>query len=56
MAKVRTWVGLDVHARSVLAVSIDGESGEHALATPVGDDERGGRVLLFAAGADARGV
>jgi transposase len=28
MAKVRTWVGLDVHARSVLAVSIDGESGE----------------------------
>ena len=28
MAKVRSWVGLDVHARSVLAVSIDGESGE----------------------------
>ena len=28
MAKVRSWVGLDVHARSVLAVMIDGESGE----------------------------
>ena len=28
MAKVRSWVGLDVHARSVVAVTIDGESGE----------------------------
>ena len=28
MAKVRSWVGLDVHARSVLAAMIDGESGE----------------------------
>src|SRR5450755_3248936 len=28
MAKVRSWVGLDVHTRSVLAVTIDGESGE----------------------------
>jgi len=28
MAKVRSWVGLDVHARSLLAVMIDGESGE----------------------------
>jgi transposase len=28
MAKVRSWVGLDVHARSLLAVTIDGESGE----------------------------
>jgi transposase len=28
MAKVRSWVGLDVHARSVLAVTIDAESGE----------------------------
>ena len=28
MAKVRSWVGLDVHARSVLAVTIDRESGE----------------------------
>ncbi len=28
MAKVPSWVGLDVHARSVLAVSIDSESGE----------------------------
>jgi transposase len=28
MAKVRSWVGLDVHARSVLAAIIDSESGE----------------------------
>ncbi|MGI8429980.1 MAG: IS110 family transposase [Solirubrobacteraceae bacterium] len=28
MTKVRSWVGLDVHARSVVAVTIDGESGE----------------------------
>lgn len=28
MAKVRSWVGLDVHARWVLAVTIDGEPGE----------------------------
>jgi transposase len=28
MAKVRSWIGLDVHARSVLAVTIDGQSGE----------------------------
>jgi hypothetical protein len=32
MANVRSWVGLDVHARSVLAVMIDGESGELARA------------------------
>jgi transposase len=28
MAKVRSWAGLDVHACSMLAVTIDGESGE----------------------------
>jgi transposase len=28
MAKVRSWAGLDVHARSVLAVTLDAESGE----------------------------
>jgi transposase len=28
MLKVRSWVGLDVHARSVVAVTIDGETGE----------------------------
>jgi transposase len=28
MAKVRSWAGLDVHASSVLAVSVDGETGE----------------------------
>ena len=28
MAKVRSWVGLDVHARSVLAASMDSDTGE----------------------------
>lgn len=28
MGKVRSWVGLDVHARSIVAVTIDGETGE----------------------------
>lgn len=28
MAKVRSWAGLDVHARSVLAVTLEAESGE----------------------------
>ena len=28
MAKVRSWAGLDVHARSVLAVTLDGTTGE----------------------------
>ena len=28
MAQVRSWAGLDVHARSVLAVTMDGGSGE----------------------------
>ena len=41
MAKVRSWVGLDVHARSVLAVSIDGESGE-LRSRRLSGDERGG--------------
>src|SRR5215212_6292597 len=28
MAKVRSWAGLDVHAATVVAVTVDGESGE----------------------------
>jgi hypothetical protein len=28
MVKVRSWAGLDVHARSVLAVTMDAETGE----------------------------
>jgi hypothetical protein len=28
MAQVRSWAGLDVHAGKVLAVTVDGESGE----------------------------
>lgn len=31
MAEVRSWVGLDVHAAGVLAVSMDRESGELAV-------------------------
>ncbi len=28
MAQVRSWAGLDVHAAKVVAVTVDGESGE----------------------------
>ena len=28
MAQVRSWAGVDVHARRVIAVTVDGESGE----------------------------
>jgi hypothetical protein len=28
VTKVRSWAGLDVHARSVLAVTLDAQSGE----------------------------
>ena len=28
MGQVRSWAGLDVHARSVVAVTVDGVSGE----------------------------
>jgi len=37
MAKVRSWAGLDVHARSVLAVTLDGESGELRSARLAGE-------------------
>jgi transposase len=37
MAKVRSWAGLDVHARSVLAVTLDAESGELRSARLPGD-------------------
>jgi transposase len=37
MAKVRSWAGLDVHARSVLAVTLDAESGELRLAKLPGE-------------------
>ena len=55
MAKVRSWVGLDVPARSVLAVSIDGESGELRSRRLSGvTSEVVGAVLLLAAGSDSR--
>jgi transposase len=47
MAKVRTWAGLDVHAARVVAVTVDGESGElraHRLSGQTG------RVVAFCAG------
>jgi transposase len=40
MAKVRSWAGLDVHARSVLAVTLDAESGELRSARLPGDTSR----------------
>ena len=51
MAKVRSWVGLDVHAAMVLACVIDAESGEMRVHRLAGD-QRGGRVLRLAARAD----
>src|SRR5215216_6750955 len=40
MAQVRSWAGLDVHARKVIAVTVDGESGElrtHRLSGKTGE-------------------
>ena len=42
MTKVRTWVGLDVHAATVVACVVDAESGEMIVQRLSGDDERGG--------------
>jgi transposase len=47
MAKVRSWAGLDVHARSVLAVTMDAESGELRAARLPGDT---GKVVEFCGG------
>jgi hypothetical protein len=38
MAKVRSWAGLDVHARSVLVVTLDAQSGELRSARLPGED------------------
>ena len=56
MAQVRSWAGLDVHARSVLAVSVDALSGEMRTRRLAGEDERGRGVLRRPAGADAGGI
>ena len=37
MAKVRSWAGLDVHAAKVIAVTVDGESGELRVRRLPGD-------------------
>jgi transposase len=47
MAKVRSWVGLDVHASSVLAVTVDGDTGEMRSQRLSG---RTGEVVAFCAG------
>jgi transposase len=47
MAKVRSWAGLDVHARSVLAVTLDAESGELRSARLPGENAR---IVEFLAG------
>jgi transposase len=44
MAKVRSWAGLDVHARSVLAVTLDAQSGELRSARLPGENAK---VLEF---------
>lgn len=46
MAKVRSWAGLDVHATSVVAVTVDAASGELAVHRLPGDTAR---VLEFCA-------
>jgi transposase len=47
MAKVRSWAGLDVHARSVLAVTMDAETGEVRSQRLPGET---GKVVEFCAG------
>jgi transposase len=47
VAKVRSWAGLDVHARSVLAVTFDGASGELRSVRLPGETEK---VVEFVAG------
>ncbi len=47
MAQVRSWVGLDVHARSVLAVTVDAETGELRSTRLPGETAK---VVKFCAG------
>ena len=46
MAKVRSWVGLDVHAATVVAVTVDAVSGEMAVHRQAGSTEQ---VVTFCA-------
>jgi len=56
MTQVRRWAGLDVHASSVLAATVDGVSGEMRTRRLSGKTSEGGGVLHRAAGAHARGL
>jgi transposase len=47
MAQVRSWVGLDVHARTVIAAVVDRETGELAVRRLPGETEQ---VVAFCAG------
>ena len=47
MTKVRTWVGLDVHAAKVVACVVDAESGEMTVRRLAGDTSE---VVAFCAG------
>jgi hypothetical protein len=55
VTKVRTWVGLDVHAAKTVACVVDAESGEMTVHR-LGRDGEGGGVLPGAATTDARGL
>ena len=56
MVQTMTWVGLDVHARSVHAAVVDAETGELRRLRMGGDDGRGGALPGRAAGSGAGGV
>src|SRR6185312_13906286 len=51
MAKVRSWVGLDVHAAKVVAVCVDAESGEMTVRRLPGQTAR---IVEFVAGLPGR--
>jgi hypothetical protein len=50
MTKVRTWVGLDVHAAKVVACAVDAESGEMTMRRLPGETGCRGGVLRRAVG------
>ena len=58
MAKVRSWVGLDVHAVKVIACAVDAESGEmtvHRMAAETSaTTSRGTPTTLGSTAADTR--
>ena len=57
MVKVRSWAGLDVHARSVLAVTMDAETGELRSGRLPGETAKVVDFFLcWVAGSDAGGV